>query len=401
MLETIIEASGGRCVSAVRDADVFVCEYRDGADFSTAALDGGIAIGNLAWLYHLAVHDRWASPLLRQTHYPRPRGGVPGFGSYMITLSGYSGAARVHLEQLAVAAGARFSRTLTRDNTHLLSAAARGEKSDAAREWGMPLVNHLWLEDSYAKHAPQSTGGAGYRPADPEGSAGPGQPVGQTPIDMDTVQMHFLRRGAASGSPLKSAATSVTATASTPAAPPVYADVKAIPPREQAAPVGQHRRRTDGGVLAAVNAQTPKRRPGRPRRVSAAAPPSPPLSVGASDKENRVPAEGRSGRQAKANALGKLHDNALDMIRYEKERKRVGGVTHGRQKGAHGAEEQAVVRAASPKRKHDETEDEDVPSGKKARVGRPPGKMRVLVSMYDRWLEKPELIPKDKVRRHV
>jgi hypothetical protein len=31
-------------------------------------------------------------------------------------------------------------------------------------------------------------------------------------------------------------------------------------------------------------------------------------------------------------------------------------------------------------------------------VGPLSGKMRVLVSMYDRWLAKPELVPKDKVR---
>ena len=403
MLEAIIEASGGRCVTSVRDADAFVCQYRDGPDFTSSALDGRIYVGNLAWLYHVAVHDRWSSPQLRLTHYPQPRGGVPGFSSYFISLSGYAGAARVHLEQLAVAAGARFSRQLSKNHTHLLAAVAQGEKADAAREWGTRCVNHLWLEDSYASNAPQSVDGPQYRPAELAGPAGHGQPVGQTPIDMDAVRAHFLRRGRTNSSPTKSAGTATTQVAET---------VKVVtPPSEtEVAAVGACRRRMDG-ALTAIDAQTPRRRPGRPRRVSlTAAPPSPPLSGSADGKENRVPAvvqsiEGRSGRKAKSNAMGKLHDNALDMLKFEKERRRVGGVTHGREKGERGSESRDVAaRAASPKRKHSEMtedEEEDVPSGKKARVGRPSGKIRLLVSMYDRWLEKPELIPKDKVRRHV
>jgi hypothetical protein len=358
MLKGIIEASGGRCVTSVRDADAFVCQHRDGPDFTAAALDGRIHVGNLAWLYHVAVHDRWSSPQLRLTHYPQPRGGVPGFASYLISLSGYAGAARVHLEQLAVAAGARFSRQLSKNHTHLLAAVAQGEKADAAREWGTRCVNHLWLEDSYASNAPRSVDGPQYRPAE-QGPAGLGRPVGQTPIDMDAVRAHFLRRGRTNSPPTEpGTATQVT-------------------PPETEATGG----RTDG-TLAAIDAQTPRRRPGRPRRVSLAAPPSPPPSLGSADDKESI-----DGRKAKSNAMGKLHDNALDMLKFEKERRRVGGVTHGREKGQ---------GRDAPKRKH--SEPDEAPSGKKARVGRPSGKMRLLVSMYDRWLEKPELIPKDKVR---
>jgi hypothetical protein len=374
MLKAIIETSGGRCVTSVRDADALVCQYRDGQDFTTAALDGRIYVGNLAWLYYVAVHDRWVSPQLRLTHYPRPFGGVPGFSSYIISLSSYAGAARAHLEQLAEAAGALFSSKMAQTKTtHLLAPVPRGEKADAAREWGIPCVNHLWLEDSYAANAPQSTDGAQYQPAATAGPAGLSQPVGQTPIDMGAVRTHFLRRGRANSSPTK---------------PDVVAP---LPPKAAAVP------------LAALNTQTPRRRPGRPPRVLAV-PPSPPLSLGSTDeKENRTPTavpsiEGRSSRKAKSSAMGKLHNAAIDMLKFEKERKRVGGVTHGRDKGERGAEGRAA-RTASPKRKFSETDDdEEVPSGKKSRVGPLSGKMRVLVSMYDRWLAKPELVPKDKVR---
>jgi hypothetical protein len=404
MLEDIIEASGGRCVTSVRDADAVVCQYRDGPDFTSAALDPHIYVGNLAWLYHVAVHDRWASPQLRLTHYPQPRDGVPGFSSYLISLSGYAGAARVYLEQLATAAGGRFSRQLGTNHTHLLAAVAQGEKVEAAREWGTRCVNHLWLEDSYASNTPQSIDGLQYQPAEKAGPAGLGRPVGQTPIDMDAVRAIFLRRWRTNSSPMKTAG---AATAQ------VAESVKVVtPPSETEATVGPLRRRTD--ALAAINVQTPRRRPGRPRRISAtAAPPSPPLSLGsADDKENRAPAvvqsiEGRSSRKAKSNALGKLHDNAIDMLKFEKERRRAGGVTHGREKGERESESRELAaRSGSPKRKYseateddEEEEEEEVPSGKKARVGRPSGKIRLLVSMYDRWLNKPELIPKDKVRQ--
>jgi hypothetical protein len=178
MFEGIIEASSGSCVLAVENADVFVCQYRDGADYA-AALAGNITIGNLAWLYHLAVHDRWVHPMMRQTHYPQPRDGVPGLSGVIISLSGYSVAARMHLRQLVIAAGALFSRHLIRnDNSILLAAAPRGDKWEGARQWDIRVRNHLWLEDSYDQNALQSFKSGVYRP-------GTAQPVGKTPIDID------------------------------------------------------------------------------------------------------------------------------------------------------------------------------------------------------------------------
>ena len=54
-------------------------------------------------------------------------------------------------------------------------------------------------------------------------------------------------------------------------------------------------------------------------------------------KENETPST-MGSRSAKDKAVAKLHDLAPDIALFEKERKRVGGVTHGRdRKSSEGA----------------------------------------------------------------
>jgi hypothetical protein len=125
-------------------------------------------------------------------------------------------------------------------------------------------------------------------------------------------------------------------------------------------------------------------------------------------------------RASKARAMSKLHDAALDIALYDKERKRVGGVTHGRDRSARvsnsvGPEPDSPNRTAkdSPKRRLDDDETSDDSDGdvdtavratKRTKTetkaqGKKPSRLRLLVSMYERWPGKPAQEQSDKVRR--
>ena len=73
-----------------------------------------------------------------------------------ISISNYTGDSRVYLENLIRYSGAEFTKTMKQDNTHLITAHMQSEKCDAAQEWNINIVNHIWLEESYAKCVAQS-----------------------------------------------------------------------------------------------------------------------------------------------------------------------------------------------------------------------------------------------------
>lgn len=100
-------------------------------------------------------HNKWTSPLMRLLHYPVPRKGIKGMENMTIALSNYTGDARHYLEKLVEACGARYTRVLKIDNTHLITARPIGEKYEAARDWNVTVINHIWLEDTYVKWAIQ------------------------------------------------------------------------------------------------------------------------------------------------------------------------------------------------------------------------------------------------------
>src|SRR6202035_3321409 len=84
-----------------------------------------------------------------------------------MTVTNYQGEARVYLEKLIEACGAKFTRNMTTANTHLIAARSflfltyltnskSGDKCKHAHDWGIDVVNHLWLEETYAKWQVQS-----------------------------------------------------------------------------------------------------------------------------------------------------------------------------------------------------------------------------------------------------
>ncbi len=279
----LIASGGGIRAKDVYLCDMLICQFRESDEFR-AASRAGKDVGNLVWLYHLINHNIWTSPTRRLLHYPIPQNGVPGFGAFKISISNYTGEARIYLESLVKAAGGIFTKSMMQENTHLITAHTFSEKCDAAKEWNINMVNHLWLEESYAKCQVQSVTNPRYTTFPLKTNLC--EVIGQTQIDRDAVEKrHF---------------------------PSSYKNSQA-----------------SAGKLEPLEPNSSARAPGA--MTSIGSPKNKDLKTPgpvASGKEN----ETLSSRGAKSRALNKLHSMAPDIALFEKESKRVGGVIYGGRK---------------------------------------------------------------------
>ncbi|RPB14927.1 BRCT domain-containing protein [Morchella conica CCBAS932] len=294
VLGEVIQGAGGAMVSAVEDASVLVCQFRAGTDYKYA-LRRGLEIGNLTWLYWIFAHSTWASPLRRLLHFPLPPGGVPGMQGMIITVSNYGGDARLYLENLVEACGARFTKSMKAENTHLVTAREHSEKCTAAREWNINMVNHLWLEECYAKGTVMSLANRRYAMWPPRTNLM--EVVGMTGVDVgaleeedrdgeaaDAMSVDGDGDGAEEDAVVRGASGLAISERKEEAPPP--------PPRQQ-----QQRQQ---------RVSTPSR---WSRDIEA------PQSVSS------------SGRKAKEAAAARLHDSIMpDVMKYQQELKRKGGV---------------------------------------------------------------------------
>ena len=378
-IEDLVISGGGSVTGSVHRADMFVCHYRETLDYRVASR-AGKDVGNLAWLYYLITHNTWTSPLRRLLHYPIARDGLPGFNRFRISLSNYNGEARVYLENLAKAAGGEFTKTMKEDNTHLITAHMVSEKCDAAKEWNIHMVNHLWLEESYAKWCIQTVSNPRFTHFPTRTNLG--EVIGQTPVDKQAVERVFFPQGSdldstgegrLSPKPMsardQNAASSRTANASNIGATGP-SKVQGLPHRasqsdESTPKASKENRRHTEGIFRT---------------------PAPSRFIG-EGKENETPSTTGS-RSAKDKAVAKLHSLAPDIALFEKERKRVGGVTHGRDRRS--SEEMSLDGA----KKRSVSKDDDTDTGleetkgakrvKKSK-GLAPPTMRLAHTSYKRW----------------
>jgi hypothetical protein len=121
VLAEIVAQTNGVITDNVEDADVYVGQYREGEDYVKASRRA-MYVGNLTWLYWMFAHGEWTSPMNRLLHYPLVRGGIPEMHDKVITVSNYGGDARLYLENLIEACGAKFTKSMKTDNTHLITA---------------------------------------------------------------------------------------------------------------------------------------------------------------------------------------------------------------------------------------------------------------------------------------
>ncbi|KAJ8118242.1 hypothetical protein OPT61_g748 [Boeremia exigua] len=381
VISGMIQNGGGEMTTNIEEADIYVCSYRDGDEYVKASR-GGKDVGNLSWLYYLITHNIWTNPMRRLMHYPRPRNGIPGFEGFKISISSYTGEARVYLESLVRASGAEFTKTFKQENTHLVAAHKNSEKCEAAQEWAVNIVNHLWLEDSYARCRlmPISDNRYTYFPS----RTNLGEVLGQTEVDRDATEKMFFPAARKPVKPTKA-----------PAVP--AADLIA-----QSLPIS--RAASDSVARASPAAEKVK----RAKTTDVNRTPLPARTI--DGEENHTP----GSRGAKDRALSKLHSAADDIAAFEKEMKRKGGVIHGGKRRAEDEVEDRSKRRQggrdSVSSKHsaedfdqdDLSEDEEVEAptrNKKAKKDRlEPIRYRMLISKDERWAGSMEKESKDKAR---
>lgn len=368
ILDGIITTSGGQLTTSVSKADMYVCKYRDGRDYKTASRDGK-DVGNLSWLYFLIQTDEWTSPMRRLLHYPAARAGLPGFSGLKISLSNYSGEARTYLENLINATGAECTKTLKQDNTHLITAHVMSEKCAAAKDWGVHIVNHLWLEESYTKWKMQSITDSRYTHFPRRTNLG--DVVGHTPLDRSVLERCFF-----------------------------LDDDIDMTDAPMAKPIRQMNQNTIDGKESKLTpsskninrAQSTKSASAKQSEALRTPVPSKFIATG---KENVTPSTANS-RKSKEVAASLLHKQAEDILMFQKELKRKGGVVYG---GRRKTDEDRVT--VSRKRSVDEASDSDTTDdneAKKVKRSNPFPTMHLVISGYKKWVGHPKVEDNDKVR---
>lgn len=402
-ISDLVNDGGGKIVDSAQEYDWFVCQYRDGPEYIRAAQQGKI-VGSLAWLYFIIFTNQWTDPLRRLLHYPVPKGGMEGFKGLKITVSNYGGEARMYLQNLLKAAGAEVTGSMRQDNTHLITARKAGDKCEAAADWNLPMVNHLWVEESYAKCELQALTHPRYTHFPPRTNLG--EVIGQTWFDESKLHEKYY------------------------------------PGRDDDLDVVAHRKRRVQDLIR-QNAQTHgsasdlvvgRQRhpefdimkdgeadyadkttkkfgvpaPSKPRG-SAAVTPSRQRDVRLG-KENDTPSVFSSGsRSAKASALSRLQIMAPDIALYEKEKKRKssGNTPFGGKRATDLIEqEREKEREKKAREKHQPTspgderlednEDENRPV-KRQKSNLPPVDLRIVLTGYKGWTDNAKKEDADRV----
>ncbi|KAK1463265.1 BRCA1 C Terminus domain-containing protein [Colletotrichum melonis] len=357
-VKQLINNGGGKVVDNVDDCDYFICQYRDGEQYIKAA-QSGKDIGNLSWLYHLITHNEWTSPLRRLLHYPVPRNGIPGFEGLKICLSNYGGDARIYLENLIKATGATYTKTMKAENTHLITARRSSEKYEAAKDWNIETVNHLWIEESYAKCEMQ-------RVTVPKYSHFPvrtnlGEVIGQTFFDEYCLRETYYPGGGEGLSPQATRKRKILEAAQ---------ENSYLHGPAEGVVIGRQEDKSEEAIDDSFMT------PIRPKK-------------GGRGKENDTPSEmSTGGRSAKSKALTNLQRIAPDIALYEKEKKRSKD-KQGPWGGKRAADQidRERGRTSSPAQAMEvDEEDEDSRPSKKRKSLRPDVEMRIVLTGFTRWV---------------
>ncbi|ODV90896.1 hypothetical protein CANCADRAFT_57302 [Tortispora caseinolytica NRRL Y-17796] len=177
----LVQKCGGIVSKSLSAATIAVCLDRSTSTYTTA-FQKGIILGNIQWVFDMIFKGEFLDPLKQLLHYPIPSKtqSIPKMQDLAICVSLYSGDARAYIEQLIRLVGAKYTKTLTPTNTHLIVPKAEGKKYAAARYWSLHVVNHLWIEESYAKWQMQSVSDPKYTQFLADGTLT--QVVGQTQL---------------------------------------------------------------------------------------------------------------------------------------------------------------------------------------------------------------------------
>lgn len=187
-LKNIFEFHGGQLSTHIKSCHIYVGKYRDGEEYLRACCKGKV-VGSLSWLIDVIAEGKYSSPLKKLFHYPAARTGLPEMKDMVISITNYTGDSRKYLQALIEGLGARFTRQLRDDNTHLITARPVGAKYAAAKSWNINTVNHLWLEETYASWEVKSIAEPAYIQAGKNKSSTPA--IGSTPLDSEVLKEFF------------------------------------------------------------------------------------------------------------------------------------------------------------------------------------------------------------------
>ncbi|KAH8697495.1 putative DNA repair protein Rtt107 [Talaromyces proteolyticus] len=370
-IEDLIHQANGVVTKDLTKANMLICRYREGFEYRTASR-WNKDVGNLSWLYHLITHNAWTSPLRRLLHYPIHRDGIPGFKGLQISLSNYAGEARAYLENLIQAAGAECTKTLRQENTHLITAHGGSDKCTAAKEWGVQIVNHLWLEESYTKWKMLPV-------SDPRYTHFPrrtnlGEVVGQTRLDRNVLEQIFFPAEASTDESrvMRQKDQNIAAN---------LESNGMSPPKKQSKSAAQS---PSVSTPKAVTPHTNK----SARKTPLLADAKTPLGSRflADGKENATPST-TSSRKSKEAAVARIHSAAPDIALYEKEKKRVGGVIYGGRR----KNDADLVSINNKKRRSAEPEEDadaedDKTDAKRQKASKPSVSIRLSITSYQKWV---------------
>ncbi|KAK2073496.1 hypothetical protein P8C59_007778 [Phyllachora maydis] len=401
----LIASGDGTVVDEVDDCDMFICQYRDGPQYIRAA-QAGKDVGNLSWLYHIIVHNQWTSPLRRLLHYPIPRNGLPGFRDFKIALSNYGGEARIYLENLVVACGATYTKTMKNENTHLITARKFGEKCEAAQDWNINILNHLWIEESYAQCEVQTLTNPKYIHFPPRTNLG--EVIGQTFFnetrlhevfypgggeDLDSIARRKRKINDAAQENIFTVGGNDVSSSEEPSIDEPVADTPSVEVVKPGKPNrGAHKRINTSGKAAAKGSRFELADRGRAYTTPA-------KKHVPTGKENDTPSViSTASRSAKTQAINKLQDLAPDIALYEKEKKRSLKDTHapfGGKRATDKLEKSRAAKSSSPSRDVEDDDDDDDDDDDNDEQSRRPTKrqkslpaieMRVCLTGYKRWV---------------
>lgn len=393
IIDEIITASSGQVTDDVEECDMFICQYRDGPEYVRAAKLCK-EVGNLAWLYNLITTDQWSSPFRRLLHYPIPKDGIPGFKDFKITISNYGGEARPYIISLIKAAGATFTKTMKTENTHLITARDSSEKCEAAADWSINMVNHLWIEESYAKCAVQPYTQKKYTHFPSRTNLG--EVIGQTFFDESVLRNLYY--------------------------PSDENEEEDLPPSakrrrlvlEAAQANAYEEGPAEGFVIGREDVKVWREEVTKETKSSPVTP-APKKKRVASGKENDTPCSAYStgGRSAKSKAAAMLRLLASDIDKYEKEKKRQSKDGKGPWGGKRAADQLDLAREEASgkkaaKRVKEEEEEEEEDAEEEGAVTKRPSKKRkkaekvynitVTITSYPRWVDNQKKEDRDRVR---
>ncbi|KAG9122115.1 hypothetical protein FRC07_001643 [Ceratobasidium sp. 392] len=146
---------GGVTREVLEDADAYITIHREGDEYELAQTCN-VIIGTPLWILYVTSTGLWSDPNEHLLHYPYFERPIRGFENQLITITNYTGDSREYLKKLIAAMGGTFTPSMTSKNTCVIAShitvppnQPKQNKIEKAREWRIPIVNHLWLEDSF------------------------------------------------------------------------------------------------------------------------------------------------------------------------------------------------------------------------------------------------------------